>query len=161
MKEPRPRDTETSVAEVLPRRPEAPATAGRAPYAWKRYLFPLTLVSLALIVNLLALYAPEEGRAPAEFDKPVSELSTEELVAAAEGLVEKGDALYAQGYEGFDDTDLLRLAENDYREAWRLLTAMEYPEGADGRRLVLDSVKCRRLHGHVQQRLETLLADLE
>ena len=126
----------------------------------KRYLLPLLLVGLALIINVLAVYAPEETEGMAEFNQVVSEMSVDELVDAAVNLAARGDLRYAEGYQYFDDVDVLAEALVDYREAWRLITRQDYPGGMEDA-VIVDSPECRTLHSRLKQRIAQLVKDLE
>ena len=149
------------VAELLPHRaPEAMPTV-RTPMTWKRYLLPLLLVSLALLINVLAWYEPREEAPLLDAEKPVGELTLAERLKAASSLIEWGDQLYDEGYSWLDNEDQLGRALENYREAWRLLTQTEYPEGQDASALLVDSVQCRTMHAHMRQRMALLTADLE
>ena len=126
----------------------------------KRYLLPLLLVGLALIINVLAIYAPEDTEGMAEFNQVVSEMSPNQLVDAAVNLAARGDLRYTEGYEYLDDVDILAEALVDYRVAWRLITGKDYPQGSDGP-VIVDSPECRTLHSMLKQRIAQLVKDLE
>lgn len=156
-----PRDEQRSLADLLPQRDPGPVPPLPRRMPWKRYLLPLLLVMLAVLINVLAVFTRETDEAIPDADVPVAELSDDERVEAADSLARRGDARWTEGYEWINDYDVLRDALTDYKEAWRLITKSDYPAGANEGALVIDSLQCRSLHSHLKHRIGVLLEDLE
>lgn len=157
--EPKPKEAGSSIANLLPHRPVEEAVAPTR-QSWKRYLLPLLLVSMAVLLNLLALLKPPDLTVIPQSDQPVAEMTVEDKVRVAAGLIQRADVNYTEGFSGWNDEDQLRMAYGDYAEAWQLLTGLTWPMGRTSNDLILDTVQSRSLRAHLAYRLQELDEEL-
>ncbi len=155
MNEIQPRDPNTAVGEALPQRAPEPTPAPAAGGA-KRYLAPLLLASIALVINLLAFLTPDPAAPTPEAAMVQTEMSAEDKIKAAEQLKAAGDQFYEEGYAWLNDYDSLQAAHASYTKAWGLITNQEYPAGGREEDLIVDSIQCSILQSHLRIRLQTL-----
>lgn len=151
-----PRDPNNAVGEVLPQRPPEPAPAPHVDHGLKRYLAPLLLVSIAMVINVLAYVAPDPAAPTPEATIERTEMSVAQKIKNAEQLKAHGDQFYEEGYSWLNDYDALQSAHAAYLEAWELITGKKYPEGGSKRDLIADTTQCRVLQDHLRIRLTTL-----
>jgi hypothetical protein len=150
------RDPETNVGEVLPHRSAEPTPAPHVDNGLKRYLAPLLLVSIAMVINVLAYLAPDPAAPTPEATMVEAEMSAESKIKAAEQLKAHGDQFYEEGYSWMNDYDALQSAHASYTKAWELITGHKYPMGDTESSLIVDSVQCSILQEHLRIRLNTL-----
>ncbi len=156
MNEIQPRDPQTAVGDVLPQRPSEPAPATHADSGVKRYLAPLLLAAIALVINIFAFLAPDPAAPTPEATMVKHEMSVEDKIKAAEQLRTHGDQLYEEGYSWINDNDKLQGAYASYTKAWELITGQKYPLGNTDKSLIVDSIQCGILQDHLHVRLTTL-----
>ncbi|MBI2425711.1 MAG: hypothetical protein HYV27_22990 [Candidatus Hydrogenedentes bacterium] len=152
------------IGQHLPQRNPEPPPPASQPHSWKRYLLPVLLVAMALTINVLAyLTPPKEAAIPAQ-QETVATMDIQAKVDAAQALRERADKNYDDGgaiTNYLKWKDFWTAARNDYEEAWRLITNVDYPAGFDDKYLIVQSVQCRTLHKHLKDRLDTIQAKLE
>jgi hypothetical protein len=151
-----PRDSNTAVGEVLPQRPAESPPVQHVEPGIKRYLAPLLLVSIAMVINVLAFLAPDPAAPTPEATIERTAMSVEQKIKNAEQLKAHGDQFYEEGYSWLNDYDALRSAQSAYLEAWELITGEKYPGGKSKTDLIADTTQCRVLQDHLRIRLGTL-----
>ena len=151
-----PRDSDTAVGEVLPQRPPEPTPEPHVDHGVKRYLAPLLLVSIAMVINVLAFMAPDPAAPTPEATIERKEMSVEQKIKNAEQLKAHGDQFYEEGYSWLNDYDALQSAHAAYLEAWELITNKKYPDGSSKPDLIADTTQCRVLQDHLRIRINTL-----
>lgn len=150
------RDHGGAVGEVLPQRPPEPAPVSHVDHGVKRYLAPLLLVSIAMVINVLAYIAPDPTAPTPEATIEKNAMSVDQKIKAAEQLKSHGDQLYEEGYSWVNDYDALNGAHAAYGKSWELLTGQKYPMGGSEKSLIANTIQCSILIDHLRIRLKTL-----
>ncbi len=122
---------------------------------WRMYLPAIVLVSMALLINVMAWFAPYTVPSAASGRK-VEEMSVTDRIREAESFVELGDAAYEAGTGLWNDTDALQSAVIHYRQAWRLITDQEFPSGQERAALLVDSPQLNAMQEHLKGRFTAL-----
>lgn len=147
------------VGAHLPGRAPEPVHVPPQLHPWKRYLLPVLLVAMALIINVLAFFTPPKESAIPSQNEAVVDLTVQKKVDAAEALAQRADANFNEGNRMvnlMNWKDLWEQARNGYEEAWELITGVKYPAGFDDKYLIVESVQCRSLHRHLKSRLQKI-----
>ncbi len=156
MNEIQPQDPNRAVGDVLPQRAAEPAPAPHSGQGVTRYLAPLLLAAIALVINVFAYLAPDPEAPTPEATMVKETMSVEDKIKAAEQLRTHGDQLYEEGYSWLNDNDKLKSAHASYTRAWELITGKNYPLGGGEGSLIVDSIQCSILQDHLRNRLLTL-----
>ncbi len=156
MNEIQPQDPNRAVGDVLPQRAAEPAPAPHSGQGVTRYLAPLLLAAIALVINVFAYLAPDPEAPTPEATMVKESMSVEDKIKAAEQLRTHGDQLYEEGYSWLNDNDKLKSAHASYTRAWELITGKNYPLGGGEGSLIVDSIQCSILQDHLRNRLLTL-----
>lgn len=156
MNELQPRDPTTAVGDALPPRPAIPEPQRPTSGGGRRYLAPLLLAAIALVINVFAYLEPDPAAPTPEATIARQAMTVDDKIKAAEQLKAHGDQLYEEGYSWWNDYDKLRSAHAAYTKAWSLITDKTYPDGDTEADLIADTVQCGILQQHLRIRLTTL-----